>query len=72
MWQVVCDRCGNQDDGSDYEAWADADQAISAAEDGDWLVVEEAHYCPGCCEWDEDEDELVPKPPLADARKVAP
>ena len=65
MFQIVCDRCGGTDDGCDYYAWTEADQARDVAvSDGGWLVTgpshDEHHWCPACCVYDEDADEFVP------------
>ncbi len=74
MYQVLCDRCGEPDDDSDYYAWATPDQAVDrAVDDGMWhrivnpVTHEESLYCPGCCEWDEETDDLRVKAPLVTA-----
>jgi len=68
MYKVICDRCGvDAEDGTDYYAWSFPDVAEEMAAAADWLIVakdssECFHYCPGCIEWNEDEQ--VPKAPL--------
>jgi hypothetical protein len=51
---VECNRCGEsaQED-SDYSAWADDDQAESAAEEIGWSIRSDrkAHHCPECPRW---------------------
>ena len=63
MYRIVCDRCGAcaQDD-SDFYAWADDARALDDASDADWLITDDGkHYCADCIEWNESEDELIPK-----------
>lgn len=57
----VCDCCGERfmnDSGNvgyiDQDIWSDA-------EDYGWHEIDGKHYCPNCCEFDEDNDDWVPK-----------
>lgn len=61
MATYICDGCGeryhNENDHVgyiDYDIWDDAES------DG-WQEIGDKHYCPDCCEYDEDKDEYVPK-----------
>jgi hypothetical protein len=64
MYRVVCDRCGKcAQDGTDYFAWAQDEGALNDAREADWLITDDGHhYCCDCVQWNEAEDELVPKP----------
>lgn len=62
MYVVACDRCRKHDENEDYVAWADAEQAIYSAEASEWLVTDEGQWCYRCIEWDEEADEMRPKP----------
>ena len=56
MYRSLCDRCGQADD-SEFYAWADADQAITVAEESEWLIRDDGEWCPSCTTWDEEADE---------------
>jgi hypothetical protein len=66
-YQAVCDRCGKVDDEGEYSAYSDPGYAIEVAQDGDWHTFDEEEgdqglYCGGCVQWDEEADEMRPKP----------
>jgi len=58
---IVCDGCGkdsNEDSG--YSGWDDLGYATDVADEADYIVKDDKHYCPNCYEYD-DEDELIIK-----------
>lgn len=63
MYSCVCDGCGKTyvNDELGYIAWVDECQAFEdAAQDG-WTEIGGKHYCPYCCEYNEETDEYIPK-----------
>lgn len=70
-YQVVCDvpGCGaNAHEDGEFSAWSSPDGAIEdAGFNQGWLIHRdengrESYYCPKHCTWDEEKDELVPRP----------
>jgi len=52
MYRATCDTCG-KDDGSEFWAWADADQALAEWRDGDSLALNDGRlFC--------DDDKCLP------------
>ncbi len=56
----ICDGCGERfmnDNGNvgyiDLDIWDEA-------EDRDWHEIDGKHYCPSCCEYDEEKDDYIP------------
>ena len=46
---LTCDKCGAKStEHSDFAAWSDASQAESEAQDSDWMVREDGHWCEDC------------------------
>lgn len=68
MYTVVCDRCG-EDAGALSEegcCWHLPSIAVEMAiEESDWHEIDGKHYCNSCVMWSSDENELIPKEPLA-------
>lgn len=61
-YRVICDGCGTdcfQDD--EFAFWEGAEVAVEMAENADWKVCDDKHYCTNCLVWDDDADEFVPK-----------
>ncbi len=58
MVRVICDGCRiSAQDGVEYAAWADEEEAQYDAEDAGWLIPGDGtHWCHGCTVWDEDRD----------------
>ena len=57
MYRAICDGCGDcAQDGGDYYAWAEPDQAVEEAE---WREIDGKHYCDDCWKWDEETDQPV-------------
>lgn len=61
MTTYVCDGCGERfhdENGCvgyiDYDIW-------NEAESSEWQEIDGKHYCPNCCEYDEETDAYVPK-----------
>lgn len=61
MLTYICDGCGvhfHDENGCigylDYDIWGEA-------EESDWHEIYGKHYCPNCCEINEDTDEWQPK-----------
>ena len=56
MYTVVCDGCGvYSNDGEEIVAWTDEPSAVEVAENQDWETINGRHYCPMCCENEEEE-----------------
>jgi hypothetical protein len=61
LYTITCDSCNkNICDGTEFscldEQWLDCEMS-----DQDWLEHEGKHYCSNCCEWDENEENKIPK-----------
>jgi hypothetical protein len=52
---ITCDKCERV---CNEQGYADKNDAIEAAQNSDWYVSENKHYCPKCYEID-DNDNLV-------------
>lgn len=61
MFGVKCDGCG--EDFGDWEfdpcLAPYEDEILSRAEDEGWARIDGLHYCPHCCEYDEEKEEFV-------------
>ena len=63
MYTLICDICGKDVcSDADYSCWNDKEYLKDIAREDLWLVdtVDDAHYCPDCYEYDE-EDNLIIK-----------
>ena len=63
LYTVECDRCKSILDDGEFQYLVGADMAIDYAQDGDWLIKGDKHYCPKC-HFMNDEDEEEVKPPI--------
>ena len=46
MWTVFCDTCGLLFSYGEYVAWTDKNSASEIAQDSDWHIEGDYHYCP--------------------------
>ena len=60
MTTYICDGCGERfrdENGCvgyiEYDIWHEA-------ESSEWHEIEGKHYCPSCCEFNEEADEYIP------------
>lgn len=61
MITYICDGCGDRfHNENDYVGYIDCD-IWDEAESSDWHEIDGKHYCPNCCEYDEEKDEYVPR-----------
>lgn len=58
FYAVKCNRCGTVYDDSEHSFWSDEGISIENALESDWKDVNNKHYCPNCCEVDEETDEI--------------
>jgi hypothetical protein len=70
MYTVICDRCGKDASEDGGSCWGSPEDAVEVAcEDllllGTYMAIEGKHYCGDCVMWNDDESELIPKPPVA-------
>ena len=57
----ICDGCGERfRNDNDNVGYIDLD-IWDEAEDCGWHEIDGNHYCPDCCQYDEEKDEYVPK-----------
>lgn len=62
MYQIVCEGCGTVlNEEEMVTAWGDKGWANEQAQIEGWYIDGEHHYCPACCEYDEETDEYKPK-----------
>lgn len=63
MYQCVCDRCGKpfEDGFHGFAAWTDEESAECVAMENGWETIGGKHYCPDCCEYDEETDSFSVK-----------
>ena len=71
FYGLMCDRCREDFEGDEYSYMSDKGEIEETAENDDWRVIDGRHYCP-CCyeedplneEYDDDDHEYTPKPPI--------
>lgn len=64
MYTMVCDRCGvDACAGTDWSCW-DSPEAVRESCCEGWEEIGGMDYCNGCLTWNEDESELIAKPPI--------
>jgi hypothetical protein len=63
MFSLVCDGCGvDANEDTDFVAYMQEFASREIATDNGWLLAEDGKdWCPECCEWDENGDELKPR-----------
>lgn len=62
MYRVLCDGCKvSAQDGSDYYAWSDEDQARDDSREDGWMSIGDKDYCAGCWTWADDDETPIPK-----------
>jgi hypothetical protein len=54
---VVCDRCGERNDGGDFCIWVEPDGALDDVDGSGWWAEGGNHICPDCTPTDRDDDE---------------
>ena len=69
FYAVQCDNCKViAEDDDDTAFWSDRGYCIDNAEESDWYIDGEKHYCPDCYSFDDD-DNLVVMSSQAKARQ---
>jgi len=62
FYAVKCNRCDEVCDDTEHSFWVDENTAIENATDSEWIEQKGKHYCPNCCEFNEETEEQTPKP----------
>lgn len=58
FYGIKCNRCGELYEDGEHSFWSDESSAMENAGESDWQEVKGKHYCPNCCEVDEETDEI--------------
>ena len=61
MYTLICDGCEKDIcDITDFSGLDNESLQIEASEQ-DWIEIDDKHYCNNCWEWDEEEENQIPK-----------
>jgi hypothetical protein len=57
MYSILCNKCGKDVcEEDEYSGWNDQGYVNDIAMENGWHIDEDAHYCPDCYEYDEEDN----------------
>jgi hypothetical protein len=63
LFTIVCDRCGKDAlANEDFSCLFELSDVREIAGDSGWINIIDNDYCNNCWQWDESEDNQIPKP----------